>query len=190
MWRLNHQACSRSHTPPSQNAPTPTPRTPVQLTVAVGVFVLRQVANLSFDGGVSSTDTQPAVRAVSRRGEAGETESQQHRSQLGPITKKTQTTGSAARPGKQKKGSERDGERGQSVAEGHPVPGSASELGRIWPKPRERPGARLAGRAGTLGGSAAGLEWLTHMARRSVPALCLNPYAAGGKVPPPPSTLP
>ncbi|KAG7230607.1 hypothetical protein INR49_025324 [Caranx melampygus] len=32
-----------------------------------------------------------------------------------------------------------------------------------------------------LGGCVAGLEWLTHMVLRSVPAPCLNPYAAGGK---------
>lgn len=43
-----------------------------------------------------------------------------------------------------------------------------------------------------LYGCVAGLELLTHMVLRSVPVPCLNPYAAGGKVPPlssPPTSL-
>lgn len=141
----------------------------------------------------SSTDTQPVVRAVSRRGGEGEMESQQHCSQLGRVQSQRRHRPRAQWPGL---ASKRKGARGRRQerpehSRGPPSPRdqpqSLAESGRS----RERPGARLAGRAGTLGGSVAGLEWLTHMVRRSVPALCLNPYAAGGKLPPPtPSTLP
>ncbi|KAM7388056.1 hypothetical protein PAMP_024257 [Pampus punctatissimus] len=86
-------------------------------------------------------------------------------------------------------------------------PGLVSELGRVWlesevdeQKDRRQRGpgalrlfwARLVAREmrrqsdrqsrdRVLGGCVAGLEWLTHMVLCSVPAPCLNPYAAGGK---------
>lgn len=133
----------------------------------------------------------PNLSSVSVSG--GGTESSRGRKSPSPVwaapsRKRSQTLGSVAELGMWSEGKK------ESRIDRHPALGC--EVGRTWLQLREsrlKGGSRKAGGAWCLHASLAqpnccllfvtGLERLTHMVLCSVPAPCLNPYAAGRKVP-------